>query len=251
MHLAYWAPVIDGIFVNHQPDKALEIYSKNTESPRVPLMFGITSEEGLFFVKFAIPLPVPNVLSIYDLAVSLSFPDEIAKVLKLYYSEHFVDIREDAAIIVSDFVFRCPRRNMLETLFNGGKTDIWAYMIERNNIPLKGGAMAACSKRPCHGTELVFIFQTFDVYDYIPTPEDLNLSHALVDYYANFIKYGDPNGHYSQISPSLPLWQGFKDSGGKFRQLHFQKDGGLKVEDRRVDEKCDMWDRRGYLTWFI
>ena len=248
---AYWAPVIDGIVVKHQPKKALTLYSKQEENPRIPLMYGITSEEGLYFIKQAIPVPVPNILSIYDIAVAFSFPLEMAKIVDLYRNKDFFDIREDVARLASDFAFRCPRRNLIAALFAEGKTDMWAYMVERNNMNL-GDSLAVCSKRACHMTELVFIFQTFEAWNYTPLPEDLNLSNALTGYHRNFLMHGDPNGQYSATAPDpLPLWQGVKDSGSEFRQLHFQKDGTLKLNDLQKDEKCDMWDERGYLTWFI
>ncbi|XP_012945011.1 crystal protein [Aplysia californica] len=248
-----WAPVIDGIVVHYQPFEALERYSKEDRS--IPTIYGVTSEEGMLFVRLYIKSRVLPIVYPIELSVIFKQKDDIKNLAKFYPNKDKTDARESYADILSDFIFRCPRRLVMNQIFDGGWNDQWAYMWEKPADFNLLGSLAACSHRACHGVEIMFVFQTFAYFNMNITAEKIRLSNYIIDYYANFIKYGNPNGLSSgkgaveekgENASSLLFWPRLKDSGGTFRQLHFRSHGGINLSDTAQDKRCDMWDKRGY-----
>lgn len=68
--------------------------------------------------------------------------------------------------------------------------NVWEYRFTKDN-----GSLG-----PFHGGELPYAFGCLDRHDWLYNDDDRALSEVMQRYWANFVKYGDPNGD------GLPAW---------------------------------------------
>ena len=267
-----WEPVIDRVNVFTQPKDAMEKYGEENNSTdsgslrRRPILWGTTSEEGLLFVLNFITVSIPSFFYHFGLGKILKKTLDQRAILNLYPAVHPMDAREDLAVVVSDMLFRCPRRFSMNHWSSHGHDKLWAYTWGRRlPVDIKSGFYAVCSHRVCHGTELAFLFQTILTANQSVDPRDVIISQQLIDYYASFIRHGDPNIRSSEsdvshgtreVTSALPHWPKIKENGGLFRQMVFRDNWRLSVSEQGVgfqenmegtsDPRCDLWDAGGY-----
>lgn len=94
---------------------------------------------------------------------------------------------------------------------NTSRVPIRTYFFERD----QGGGLTP------HGNEIPYIFGTFGTRTFLDEPVDYELSQAMMSYWTNFARTGDPNGD------ELPEWP-FFDS--RHLTMHFTNDG-IYAED--------------------
>jgi para-nitrobenzyl esterase len=80
-----------------------------------------------------------------------------------------------------------------------------------------------------HGLELAFVFNNFDMVQ--PTPEEADLSNAMLTYWTNFATAGDPNGR------GLPTWPAYTVNG----DMHIVFDTPISTGSQLRKEHCDFW----------
>lgn len=100
----------------------------------------------------------------------------------------------DSLITAHNYV--CPSIEMAGAV-QENKGQAWFYYFSRQREGEQAATMGAY-----HGAELPYVFGTHD--DWLPTDnQDLRLGEAMMSYWLNFIRSGDPNG------AGLPSWQPF------------------------------------------
>lgn len=204
-------PVIDGYFL---PQSLTEIFNAG-EQAQVPLLLGWNSAEipGMAFMQGQ-PYTEENYLA----KVKEAYPEQYEKVLELYPHRSKEEIEWSATNLASDrFIaystwkwFDLHRKNSEEPVYRYLYSKIRPPLVDQSRVPgLAGGTMERDSDAPPapepigapHACEIEYCMGNLHlVDDYAWTAEDFKVSKVMQNYFANFIKTGNPNG------AELPQW---------------------------------------------
>ncbi|WP_066057864.1 carboxylesterase/lipase family protein [Halioglobus sp. HI00S01] len=111
--------------------------------------------------------------------------------------------------LITAGVYVCPSMDLAEGLAEVG-ANTWVYYFSRVRPGHKAEGMGAY-----HGAELPYVFNTHD--SWLPTAaQDRALTSAMMDYWMNFARSGNPNGD------DKPSWPAFKPIAGQVMQLDTQ-----------------------------
>jgi len=239
----FW-PIVDGYFL---PKPAADIYSAGKQA-RVPLLVGSNSEEGswTWFMGGAKPT-ADN----YRAALKKAYGDAADSVFKLYPASGEAGVMSVAQDLASDRFISLETWRWLDlaTQTGGKPTFYYLYSHPRPSmrpeqvdaVPgLAGGVVKG--KKPadqpppahgaCHSCEIEYAMGNLDSNKvYAWAPEDYAVSKVMQDYFANFIKTGDPNG------PGLPEWPRY--DAGKRQVI----DVNTRAEPVRVRERYKLLGR--------
>lgn len=102
-----------------------------------------------------------------------------------------------------------------------GLRPVYTYFFERSMPGDDGRSMI-------HGDELPYVFSTMERYSWPWTEFDYEMSRAVVKYFTNFAKTGNPNGE------ELPRWNAYTEE--KPVTMHFTE-GSIKSEDISSDPR--------------
>ena len=203
--------VIDGYFL---PKTLPQIFNAK-EQAQVPLLLGWNSAEipGMAFMQGQ-PYSEEN----YVAKVKEAYPDTHEEVLKLYPHSSVEEIEQSATDLASDrFIaystwkwFDLHRKNSNQPVYRYLYSKIRPPLRDKNLEPgLAGGTVAKNSdtpKRPepigaPHACEIEYCMGNLQlVDDYAWTEDDFKVSETMQNYFANFVKTGNPN------SEDLPEW---------------------------------------------
>ena len=81
-----------------------------------------------------------------------------------------------------------------------GRTPIYTYFMDRKQPPKLNTDKNRYGWETPHSADISYVFGTLDVRQLAYEEYDYQLSDAMMDYWLNFAKNGDPNG------PGLPYW---------------------------------------------
>ena len=213
------SPVLDGYFMKESAD---DIFAKG-EQAQVPLLVGWNSQEGTPMSSLRNQEPT---LSNYKKAMSTVFGDMTDEIFEAY------------GILTDADVLSMKSMNLASDLFTGFPTWKWAdihsktskqpvyrykYMHPRPQVSAKMGNKVAAlaggvrekteeekkaeAERPklpagaVHSADIEYAMGTLDTNEFYDwQEEDYAISKLFLNYYANFCKYGNPNGD------GLPTW---------------------------------------------
>jgi para-nitrobenzyl esterase len=178
---------VDGYFF---PKSPLEIYTSGRQA-KVPLLVGWNSEEGNWRSILKKNSPTKENFSS---AVHKMFGDNADGVLNVYNPESDADVKSVATDLASDMfiAFGTWRWSDLQSKIGRGKVFRYHYEHPR---PATRAAKAPGAKGAVHSAEIEYALgnlPTNRVYDW--QPDDFEVSEILQNYFANFIKTGNPNG---------------------------------------------------------
>lgn len=204
------SPTVDGYFLTKSPDDVLAA----GEQAHIPLLVGWNSAEIPYQAFMWGDAPTPEN---YVKKLKQFYPDKADEVLKLYPGANQQEVIKSATELASDrfivystwkwadlaaqtggkpvytYIFGKPRPAMVAAMGNA-KAGLAGGVI-------KGGTNDAQSKAPApyagaaHASEIEYAMGNLagnKVYDW--KPEDYKVSATMEDYFANFIKTGNPNG---------------------------------------------------------
>ena len=202
--------VIDGYFY---PKSMLEIF-KAKEQAQVPLLLGWNSAEipGAAFMQ-GLPLSEENFIK----KVKEVYPTDYEEVLKVYPHGNAKEIEWAATNLASDrFIsystwkwFDLHRKNSNQPVYRYLYSKLRPPLVDKSLTPgLAGGTQQGTDgpKRPepigaPHACEIEYCMGNLDlVKDYAWTQDDYKVSETMLNFFANFIKTGNPNGE------KLPEW---------------------------------------------
>ncbi|HZY81869.1 MAG TPA: carboxylesterase family protein [Cyclobacteriaceae bacterium] len=203
--------VIDGYVL---PKSISDIY-KAKQHADVPLLLGWNSSEipAMAFMQGQ-PLSEEN----YVKKVKETYPQDYEEVLKLYPHSNAKEIEWSATSLASDrFIsystwkwFDLHRKNSSKPTYRYLYSKLRAPLVDKSLTPgLAGGT--ARSGQPAmtmpepigapHACEIEYCMGNLDlVKEYAWTADDYAVSETMSNYFANFIKTGNPNG------ANLPEW---------------------------------------------
>ncbi len=203
--------VLDGYFLS----KTLPQIFNAKEQAQVPLLVGWNSAEipGQAFMQGK-PYNDQN----YVARVKQEYPNDFEKVLTLYPHSSDKDIELSATALAADRFIAYSTWKWFDLQVNNSPKPVYRYLFSRIRPPLAdnsmtpglaGGTVKKDSDAPkppppigaAHASEIEYCMGNLNlVNDYAWTADDYKVSETMFNYFANFIKTGNPN------DGKLPAW---------------------------------------------
>ena len=235
-----FGPAIDGYFF---PESPLAIFTAGKQA-HVPLLAGWNSEE--MNARGVLGRDEPNREN-FEKAVGRLYGADAAAVLKEYAAGTNEEALQSATDLASDRFIAFSTWKWIELSGKTGGKPVYRYYYSRPRAPMtpemgnatpglaggviKGTGPAATPAPPArgavHSSEIEYAMGNLDtnkVYQW--TAEDHKVSSVMQDYFANFIRTGNPNGAGS------PEW-------------HSTSDGALPVMRIDVETRAEADRHRG------
>src|SRR4051812_14674499 len=174
-------PNVDGKVLTEPVDDTY----KAGKQAHVPLIAGWNADEGNFFVRNGM-----TVAQWKEMATKM-FKDRAEEFLKLYPAEDDAQAVRSALDFGSDQFIALGTWRWLEAHLKTGDSPLYRYHFELAATPSKyhPGTFAF------HSDDIEYVFGTLDTRPgWDVRPEDRKLSEAMMTYWTNFAKNGDPNG---------------------------------------------------------
>ncbi len=210
------AATIDGYFL---PKSPVEIFEAG-EQAHVPLLVGWNSAEIPYNAFTSGEMPTPEN---YAKKVKHEFGDNAGEVLKLYPGNTQDEVIKSATALASDKFIAYSTWKWSDLQAKTGDNPVYRYLfscprppeVTPVNNPV-AGKMPAPLVGASHASEIEFAMGNLS-YDkvFAWTPDNYKASATMENYFANFIKTGDPNGK------GLPKWTpNTKGSTAKFININ-------------------------------
>ena len=231
---------VDGYFFP-LPPKAIYAAGKQAH---VPLLAGWNSEEQGSRAVLVRELPT---LANYRTAVERLYKDDAPEVLKVYTPAGDSEVENVARSLASDRFIAFGTWKWTDVAAQTGGKPVYRYFYERPRPKMTAefaGATANLAggvtrnsgpvrdtppplKGAVHSAEIEYAMGNLESNKvYAWEPDDFKVSKTMQDYFANFIKKGDPNGS------GLPKWPTVK--GGKPSQvMHINVNTRVELEQHR------------------
>lgn len=206
--LPRFSPTVDGYFF---PKSPAEIFAAG-EQARVPLLAGSNTEEsGAGGVLGREKPTVEN----YRKALERLYPGHAEQVFKLYPATTETEVLDAAQDLASDRFIAYSTWKWVDLATKTGGKPTYYYLYARPRPAMRAemgdaqpglaggvvrGQQAAANPRPpargaAHSAEIEYAMGNLDgnkVFAW--TPDDYKVSKVMQEYFANFIKTGNPNG---------------------------------------------------------
>jgi para-nitrobenzyl esterase len=211
----WFTATIDGYFF---PKSPWQIFAAG-EHAHVPLLAGTNSEEMGYFAVLGREQPtVEN----YRKALQRLYGDKADEVFKLYPASNETEVMDVAQDLASDRFISYSTWKWAELATKTGGKPTYYYLYARPRPPMRpemgnatpglaGGVVRGQQPaRPpargaVHSAEIEYAMGNLDSNKvYAWTPDDYKVSKLMQEYFANFIKTGNPNGK------GLPAWPMFE-----------------------------------------
>lgn len=236
------SPTVDGYFL---PKNITEIFTAG-EQAHVPLLAGWNSAEVPYQALMWGDMPTPEN---YQKKIKQLYGDQADEVLKLYPGTTQDEVIKSATELASDRFIVYSTWKWADLQAKSGGKAVYSYIFGHPRPPMvaamgnakaglaggvvKGGADAPNKMPPAyvgasHASEIEYAMGNLagnKVYAW--TPEDYKVSATMENFFANFIKTGDPNGK------GLPHWSANKgDSVTEY--MHINVNSKLEPDQNRA-----------------
>jgi para-nitrobenzyl esterase len=196
----FW-PNVDGYVL---PQSVYAIFAEGQQS-HVPLLAGWNKDESVGNLYSKTDPPTPENL---EKAVRKRFGPDADEALKFYPHATEPEARHSTETLASDFFTVFGTWKWLEMANQTGDSPVYRYLFTRtppeypgtteDGVPLvKLGAR--------HSAEIPYVFGVLKSLKAPWEPEDFKVSDAMMTYWSNFAKTGNPNGsgmpHWPQYTP--------------------------------------------------
>jgi para-nitrobenzyl esterase len=228
--LGRFSLALDGYFF---PAPPLETFAAGKQA-RVPLLAGWNSEEMTGWALLGRQEPTPEN---YRKAVERLYKERADAILKAYPAANNDEVIQAATDLAGDRFIGFSTWKWIDLCAKTGGKPVYRYMFARPRPPmvpamgnatpgLAGGVVKSEAKPPAmppargavHSAEIEYAMGNLDgnkVYAW--TPDDYKVSKLMQEYFANFVKTGNPNG------PGLPQWPALNgDAGAKVMRLNVE-----------------------------
>jgi carboxylesterase type B len=241
-----WGPLVDPL--GEIPEQPLFILQKKSgvgNIAKVPLLAGVTRDEGTLFVYNLLSTSIPSYY--YSTVLKMLFPNHYQRINVIYPSSGS-DQRVVISQLVTDMVFFCPLRNVSRAYSSHFQSPVYLYkfnhILSFNPWP---SSQTYCRYKICHGSDLPFAFNSFDDnhgISFSPTNAEKKLADGMNSAWANFVTSSNPNNG-STIYLQFPLYNISQN------EIAVLNDTGIVEKDTRK-KYCDFWDSISYSAlWLV
>jgi para-nitrobenzyl esterase len=197
-------PTIDGYFL---PSPPAQIFAAG-EQHDVPLLAGWNRDEGF---NFSILRGAPAGQS-YEALVRAIFGEHAREALDFYPFVGPSVEKASAKALGGDLTIIHGTWAWIEAHRATGKSAIYRFRFDRCPLTLEGwfGSDSSAEAGAFHAGEILYVFNNLRAFPWRITRADRRVATIVSNYWANFVKTGDPNG------PNLPIWPSYRDSERPF-----------------------------------
>ena len=210
-----WGPIVDGIELPMLPLRAL----REGKAADVPLLVGWNRDEGMLHTAFYKSVSADE----RDSFVRASFGEAAVAPVAARYAG--VDPKQALDAIVTEGAFACEARRAARAHAAHGHPT-YLYEFTRALASPRFHKLGAT-----HNVEVWFVFGTEEAGIAL-APEELPLSHAMMDAWGRFARTGDPNG-------ADLVWPRYDAARDELAVLDMVSSTG-PANPRGA---CDFWDR--------
>jgi para-nitrobenzyl esterase len=243
--LPWFRPTLDGYFLPKDP---VEILAAG-EQAQVPLLAGSNSEEMGYAGVLGREKPtVEN----YRQALQRLYPNKADEVFRLYPAANETEVLDAAQDLAGDRFISYSTWKWMDLATKTGGRPTYYYLYARPRPPMRpelgnavpglaGGVLrepaAAANQRPqprgaVHSAEIEYAMGNLDANKvYAWTPDDYQVSKVMQEYFANFIKTGNPNGR------GLAKWPRFDRGQRLIIDVH------TRAESEKVRARYEFLDQ--------
>lgn len=184
-------PITDGYVL---PDNQIRMYEAGNFN-NTPVLVGYNSDEGASFTRTQNPAEfIQSVKERYG---------KYADSLLVAYPVTETSVPKTARDLSRDAAFGWHTWSWARLQAKQGKSKAYLYYFDQHpEYPEDSPRFGYGSP---HGQDVAYVFGHLDKSNPETTPSDLEISEAMVTYWTNFAKYGDPNGN------GMPVWNAFSD----------------------------------------
>ncbi len=169
-----FAPIIDDVIIRDQ-EKTLR------ERARVPLIIGSNKDEATFFK----PRMQPINIDYYKMVVKDYFGDKSSSILDAFHAGSDEEAEKHFLHLHTYNLFTIPAYDIAGKLSALGGT-VYIYRFNRLAVQNQTSGIGVS-----HGEEIPYVFGHTNTEGY--TPEDHKISEAIMKYWTQFAKMGNPN----------------------------------------------------------
>lgn len=207
-------PVLDGYVLTESVTRCC----RNGNTPVMPCLIGYTGMEGLVFAKNRGQL---------EIVMREALGGGAKEYLRLCPQDG-TEFAEYQAAMATELL-QSAAEAFAELRESQGKGETFTYCLERHLPGDDAGSF--------HGADLWYVFRTL-MRSWRPwEAEDYMLAYACNAYWANFAKYGTPNG---VRKPELPIWEAYTKKNPKTMRLDasimmVERERNARVICRKMD----------------
>ncbi|XP_062987405.1 thyroglobulin [Elgaria multicarinata webbii] len=243
----YWSPVVDGFYLQEPPTAALQ----RSGPLKVDLLIGSAQQDGLIsrakaIKRFEESQGRASSKTAFYQALQNSLGGEDSDPVVQDAATWFYSLQHSSAEYASfsralenatrDHFIICPTIDMAKHWADNGRGDVFMYHVPESS------SRSSSSLEFLPDVQYAFGMPFYPQYEKQYTLEEKTLSLAIMQYLANFIKSGNPNGPYKfsgkMTGTTLP-WPMFRaDTGGDN-----YKEFTTSLENRKGLKKaeCSFW----------